>query len=249
MTCGRGKRRVLLAICLAGTMLFTALGIWQVQRLGWKRDLIARVDARVHASPIQLPASGDWPVMDLHDWEYRPVRVNGRFLHERETLVDAVTALGPGSWVVTPLRTAEGVVLVNRGFVPQGLEDSAARSAGQSEGEVTITGLLRRSEPHGRVLRSNDRGADRWFSRDVAAIAAARGLHQVAPFFVDAEAGSHAIADAGSLSAATLPDGVVPRGGLTVVRFRNAHLVYALTWFTLAGMCLVGVALLSRRRA
>lgn len=63
---------------------------------------------------------------------------------------------------------------------------------------------------------------NRWYSRDVAAIATARGLHDVAPFFVDADAGSQS---AGG-----------PIGGLTVVRFPNNHLIYALTWFALAFM-------------
>jgi surfeit locus 1 family protein len=52
----------------------------------------------------------------------------------------------------------------------------------------TIGGLLRISEPHGGFLRSNDPAADRWFSRDVQAIATARGLANVAPYFIDAEA-------------------------------------------------------------
>ena len=50
-----------------------------------------------------------------------------------------------------------------------------------------MTGLLRMSEPGGAFLRSNDPAADRWFSRDVAAIAASRGSGQVAPYFIDAE--------------------------------------------------------------
>jgi len=162
--------------------------------------------------------------------EYRRVQVHGTYLHDRETLVDAVTALGPGAWVITPLRTADGVVLINRGFVPPALEDPAGRAAGQIEGEVEIIGLLRKSEPEGRILRSNQPVADRWFSRDVAAIAAARDLAGVAPFFIDAEAGPGAAS--------------VPQGGLTVVRFRNAHLTYAVTWFGLAALCVAGVVLM-----
>ena len=46
------------------------------------------------------------------------------------------------------------------------------------------------TEPQGGFLRSNDPAHDRWYSRDVAAIAAARGLHDVTPFFVDADARS-----------------------------------------------------------
>lgn len=232
MTAGKGKRRGLLALCLFGTVLFTALGIWQVQRLAWKRGLIARVEARIHAPPVPAPARSQWAGFDAHAAEYRRVQAHGLFLHDRETLVDALTELGPGAWVLTPLRTADGVVLVNRGFVPPERRDAGARAAGQVPGEVMVTGLLRRSEPDGRILRPNEPAADRWFSRDVAAIARVRGLEQVAPFFIDADAAS------------SPPGG--PVGGLTVVRFRNAHLTYALTWFALAALCVGGMVILLR---
>ena len=101
-----------------------------------------------------------------------------------------------------------------------------------------MTGLLRLSEPGGGFLRSNDPRADRWYSRDVAAIAARRGLGTTVPYFIDADA------------ADTVRSG--PVGGLTVVRFPNNHLAYAITWFILA---LMGVGSFSiwtkaaRRRA
>jgi surfeit locus 1 family protein len=227
---GRGKRLGLLALCLSGTLLFTGLGIWQLQRLAWKRDLIARVDARIHAPPVAVPARRDWATLDGREAEYRRVQARGEFLHDRETLVDALTELGPGAWVLTPLQTADGVVLVNRGFVPPGRRDAGARAAGQVPGEVTITGLLRLPEPGGRILRPNEPAADRWFSRDVVLIGRARGLDQVAPFFIDADA--------------TANPGDAPLGGLTVVRFRDAHLAYAATWFALAALCIFGLVAL-----
>jgi len=232
LTATARKRAVLLVSCLLAAALFAALGAWQVQRLSWKRDLIARVDARIHASPVPPPSRREWPSLDVRDVEYRRVELHGRFLHDRETLVDALTARGPGAWVLTPLQTADGVVLVNRGFVPPERRDPATRREGLAESEVSVTGLLRASEPGGRVLRPNAPEAERWFSRDVVAIAQRRGLTDVAPFFVDAEAGPDADR--------------FPVGGLTVVRFRNAHLAYAVTWFGLCALCLAGVVLLLR---
>jgi surfeit locus 1 family protein len=232
VTASRGKRHVLLALCLFFALLFAALGTWQIQRLAWKRGLIARVEARIHAPPVAVPPRHQWAGLDLHDAEYRRVQARGAFRHDRETLVDALTVLGPGAWVLTPLETADGVILVNRGFVPPGRRDATARAGGQVAGEVAITGLLRLSEPDGRFLRPNDPAAGRWFSRDVGAIARVQGLAGVAPFFIDADAAS------------SIPDG--PAGGLTVVKFRNAHLVYAGTWFGLALLCCAGVVLLRR---
>lgn len=234
MTPGRGKRRGLIALCISGTLLFTALGTWQVQRLAWKRDLIQRVDARIHAAPMEVPARSSWAGLDMKNAEYRRVQVRGVLLHQHETLVDALTALGAGSWVLTPLQTRDGVVFVNRGFVPPQLEPPQARNAAQLAGETVITGLMRVPEPHGRILRRNDPAAGRWYSRDITAIAASRGLRDVAPFFIDADAAS------------SIEGG--PAGGLTVVQFRNAHLVYAATWFALAALCITGIVLLHRSR-
>jgi surfeit locus 1 family protein len=125
--------------------------------------------------------------------------------------------------VLTPLRRDDGtLVLVNRGFVPLERRDASTRRDGKPQGQVEITGLLRVTEPKGGFLRTNVPEHNRWYSRDVAAIAAARGLDHFAPFFVDADAGSQS--DGG------------PIGGLSVISFPNHHLIYALTWFTLAFM-------------
>lgn len=222
-------RLTFIAFLLLLTAVFLALGTWQVQRLFWKLDLIARVEARIHAAPVPAPARVAWSGVNAKDDEYRRVTATGLFEHGKSALVQAVTALGAGFWVVTPLRLADGsTILVNRGFVPADKRDPAARAAGEiAAGPVAVTGLLRITEPGGAFLRSNDPAHDRWFSRDVAAIAAARGLADVAPYFIDADG--------------TPNPGGLPVGGLTVVAFRNSHLVYALTWYALAAMSAFGV--------
>ncbi|MBI5132593.1 MAG: SURF1 family protein [Rhodopseudomonas palustris] len=208
---------------LVGVIGLIGLGVWQIERREWKLALIDRVEQRIHAAPAPLPAVTAWPDVTAARDEYRPVSVTGRFLHDRETLVQAVTDFGGGFWVITPLRTHDGAtVLINRGFVPQDQRARATRRSGEPVDSVTVTGLLRLTEPGGGFLRHNDPGADRWYSRDVAAIAQARDVGTVAPFFVDAD---------GSLDAPGQPI-----GGLTVVRFPNNHLIYALTWFCLAFM-------------
>ena len=224
-------RRLLFgAAILVAIAVFLALGVWQVERRAWKLDLIARVDARLAAAPVPAPGPADWPGLTRDADEYKRVEASGRFLDDREVATLAVTARGSGYWVVTPLVTPDFTVLVNRGFVPQDRRDPATRREGQPEGPVTVSGLLRLSEPGGGFLRRNDPADGRWYSRDVAAIAADRGLEgPVAPYFIDADA--------------TANPGGLPEGGLTVVRFRNAHLSYALTWFALAA----GLAYLAAR--
>lgn len=217
------------AVCaLALFMAFAALGTWQLQRRVWKLDLIERVNQRVAAPAVPAPSMPDWPRVNAANDEYRHVVLSGRFIEGRDVRVQAVTVIGSGFWLLSPLQLADGsVVLVNRGFVPPkwSAAPPGASFAG-ADASVTVTGLLRLTEPGGGFLRSNDPAAERWFSRDVAAMAQARGLSQVAPYFVDAAA-----APAGSATAAT-----PPVGGLTVIAFHNSHLVYALTWYTLALM-------------
>jgi surfeit locus 1 family protein len=230
---GSGRKRLLLTALLAlGVLLFVALGLWQVERRGEKLALIAAVEQRVHAPPVAAPGPAEWRRVSAKGDAYRHVRVQGVFLHDRETLVQAATALGPGYWVMTPLRTEAGwTVLVNRGFVPAEDRD---RAADEPAGIVTVTGLLRISEPGGAFLRSNDPAHERWYSRDVAAIGRARQLARLAPYFIDAGAASKRAGQ--------------PVGGLTVVSFPNNHLQYAFTWFALAGLSAVGVARVWRAR-
>ncbi|KFI31506.1 Surfeit locus 1 family protein [Haematobacter massiliensis] len=215
------RMAVIAAIGLLLTVCLIALGWWQVERRAWKHDLVARVDARIHAAPVVAPGPAAWPVGAETD-EYRRVVVTGTFDHSREALVQALTDLGAGFWVLTPLATDQGfTVLVNRGFVPSDQRDAASRAQGEIPGSTTVTGLLRLTEPGGGFLRSNDPAGDRWYSRDVSAIADARSLSgTVAPYFIDADA--------------TPNPGGLPVGGLTVVHFPDNHLSYALTWFALA---------------
>lgn len=203
---------------------FCALGGWQVHRLAWKRDLIARVDARIHAAPVPAPATA------TKDDEYRRVTLTGTYLHDKAALTQAVTVRGPGFWLMTPLRHDDGAItLINRGFVP----DRKARYD-RPEGKVQVIGLLRLTEPGGGFLRSNDPAANRWYSRDVAAIGHARRLNGVeASYFIDAGAGPSPSA--------------LPVGGLTVISFPNSHLQYAITWFALAAMIVGGYIIVMRQ--
>lgn len=220
------KRILLLGLLGLAFLTFVGLGVWQIERLQWKQDLIARVDARIHAAPMPPPETA------TADDEYRRIRLSGAYMPDADTLTQAVTKLGPGFWVMTPMKTKDGkVILVNRGFIPQDLKDVAAYVA--PSGAVDVTGLLRLTEPKGGFLRENDPAAGRWFSRDVVEIARARSLLSVTPYFVDAEAASST--------------NRYPVGGLTIVAFPNSHLQYALTWFAMAALTILGGIIVAKR--
>lgn len=203
---------------------FLALGTWQVERRAWKLALIERVNERVHAAPAAPPPTSRWAAVSAASDEYRHVGVTGEWLPDQPTLVQAATELGSGFWVLAPLRETNGSsVLVNRGFIPADQGFDRTRWLPAPAGEVSVTGLLRITEPGGGFLRHNDPVAGRWYSRDVRAIAAARHLAgPAAPYFIDADA----------TTGNPVPG--QPVGGLTVIAFHNSHLVYALTWYGLA---------------
>jgi len=229
---------VLALLALLLIVLFAGLGTWQVVRLQWKLDLIARVNARVHAAPAPAPAADRWAGITPESDEYRRVTLRGTYLYDLTTPVQALTEEGSGYWLLTPMCTTAGtIVVVNRGFIPAELGARTRYTAQRAQGNpcgdpeqatVEVAGLLRTSERGNAFTRANNPADERWYTRDVAAIAAARGLGAappVAPFFVDAAANQN---PPGS------PD--KPVGGLTVVKFPNSHLVYAVTWYALALM-------------
>ncbi|MES2054373.1 MAG: SURF1 family protein [Pseudomonadota bacterium] len=236
------SRAGLVALGLVAASIFAgliALGVWQVQRRAWKLDLIAQVEQRIHAPAVAVPGPDQWSGLTASTHAYRRVRVRGVYLDRRESFVQATTVLGGGYWVMTPLRTDRGfIVLINRGFVPPEQRRVKNQPTRGDTAPVTVTGLLRMSEPGGGFLRANDPRAARWYSRDVAAIAAAHGLHDVAPYFIDADAGAAGAAAGGAAGG----DRGGPVGGLTIIAFPNNHAVYALTWFALAAMVAAGAA-------
>lgn len=236
------RARLLAAFCAALLCAgFLALGTWQLQRLQWKNALVAQVDQRAHAAPAAAPAPDSWAQLSKDHDEYRHLRLTGRFLDEPGTLVQAATELGSGFWLLAPFRSDDGsIVIVNRGFVAAG-----ARATSASSGNTSVTGLLRMSEHGGGFLHDNDPLHKRWYSRDVSAIAAARGHAHVAPYFLDQDAANRGLTHNTGQTPGATPE---PVGGLTVISFRNNHLVYALTWYALGLMAAGACFLVMRER-
>jgi surfeit locus 1 family protein len=204
-----------------------ALGTWQLQRKAWKEELIARLTERLAAPPGALPAPATWPALDRNDTEYRHVTFTGTFDDGKEALVYAAASAfrpdvsGPGYWVFTPARLADGgVVMVNRGFVPQDLVNPAIRPGGHLSGPIQIIGTLRWPDSRSWFSPSDDPAHNLWFLRDPASIAAAKGLKDVAPFYVEQES--------------PVPPGGFPQPGKLEIRLRNEHLQYVVTWYGLA---------------
>ena len=223
----------LLFPALLAFIVLIGLGTWQVERKAWKEALIAALTERLGAPPQALPAPATWQNLDPANDEYRHVKFTALFDHAAEALVHGAASAfrpdvsGPGYWVFTPARLTDGsLVIVNRGFVPEDRKEPASRSAGQVSGPVEIIGALRWPDTRHWFTPQDDAAHNLWFNRDPHAIAAAKGLGAVAPFFVEMEA--------------PVPPGGLPSPGKIVVNLPDNHLQYAITWYGLAA-ALVGV--------
>ncbi|MFQ5955824.1 MAG: SURF1 family protein [Kiloniellales bacterium] len=213
--------------------LLLGLGTWQLQRLEWKEALIARLDSRLAAPVMALPAR----FADLDLLEYRRARVTGRFLHDREMYLLGHSPQGSaGFYVVTPLMRAHGPpVLVNRGWVPPALKDPARRPQSRPSAEVMVEGVIRKPQTAGWFTPANEPHKNQWFVLVPSEMGRAAGLKEVAPVYLQATAVE---------GRAGYPAGLPGQ-----VTLRNPHLQYALTWYALALALVVIYVLYHRGRA
>ncbi len=227
----RGPLRSLLpaaVMTLFALPILIGLGVWQLERLAWKEGLIASINEGLSRQPVPLEQPQDaWK--EFSSKEYWPVSVTGRFRHADERRLFATEAGDFGWHIYTPLETEGGKILfVNRGFVPEALKDPQSRAAGETEGQVTVRGLLRKPGVKGYFDADADQVRNIWYWRDLSGMAASLGSKdeaRVLPFFVDA-------------AAEPANPGGWPKGGVTRLDIPNRHLEYALTWFGLAGALL-----------
>lgn len=206
-------------LCMGALLI--GLGVWQLKRLAWKEAIIANIEARTKAPPQPIPSPASWTGLKPNAYAYQHVTVAGTFENDKETLIFRASDDGAGYLVMTPLRLrGGGIVLVNRGFVPSELRDPAKRAAGQPTGLVHVTGLMREPEARNLFTPADEPGTKTYFTRDPGLVAARLGLHDAAPFSIDADAAPN--------------PGGWPRGGATQLSIPNNHFSYAMTWFGLA---------------
>lgn len=235
--------RPILSIFVAAALaVLVSLGVWQLQRLEWKRELIARAEARIDDAPISFDAAIARAAAG-EDMEYAPVRLEGMFAHDLAAEVYGIHDSQPGVFVFTPLdAAAEGgrgrFVYVNRGFVPRDLRGTGGPTGGDVRRQIAVEGLLRKAEtPSGLAnvfLAKDQPERNLWFLRDPVRLAARHGIETV-PWYIDSFGREN--------------PAPWPKGGTTRLDFPNRHLEYALTWFGLAAALLAVYAAFTLRRS
>lgn len=211
------KRHIPAIMTLLMAVLLCGLGFWQLQRLDTKNLMLIGRDYKLARPLADLPA--DIEREFARAWDFRHVRVTGRFLHDHQFLLKPRVKDGvQGFDVVTPLRRADGsAVFVNRGFAT----DKTLQDMPRPAGTVTIEGLGRLPRK-GLFTPDNDAAAGNWYWADTAAMAEVLKITAAAPVLVYVDK--------------TVPE--VP----------NNHLQYAFFWFGMAGVLVVIYTIFARRR-
>ena len=197
-----------LSFGIAGIAVLLWLGTWQLERLQWKRGILADIDARIAAAPMPVPATPD-PVQD----RYQPVALQGEFMGDTLRVLVSQKQIGAGYRLIAALNTDIGPVLVDRGFVPV-----AAPMPPLPQGPVQVAGNLHWPDDRNSATPENDVAGNTWFARDLAQMAAqlqTRPLLVVARQINPAEAG---------VTPLPVDSSAIP----------NDHLNYAITWYSLA---------------
>jgi surfeit locus 1 family protein len=214
--------RVIVTVLLVGLCL--ALGLWQIQRLQWKENLLAELQEAQEGPKIYketLPEELD----ALAAENFRPIMLPGEFAHEHELHMIGRSRNGqPGYNIYTPFRIADDgrMILVNRGWVPQDKKEPADRPEdARFDGVVFVSGFISVPQGGSLFLPDHDVSGNIWFWPEIARINVEKNLN-LPPVVLE-------------MVNDTPPPGQLPiaRNGYEV-EMRNDHLNYALMWFSLS---------------
>ena len=237
---GSAHHRFPLGLSLAAVVAFAiliGLGVWQVQRLQWKTDLLHRLDA-LQAAPSQPLDSVLTRAKAGADVDYTRVSLPCPGVETGPTLrLFSVYQGLAGYRLITacPLSSSPyRSVLVDRGFVAQPGDDKPRDIPGRPI-SMPVVGVVRGGGGRTFVTPQNRVGENQWYWRDLPAMAKALHAENPAPMFLMLESPA--------------PAGGEPRPAPVPLNIPNNHLGYAVTWFGLAA-ALAGVylAMLFRKR-
>ncbi|KAG9243564.1 COX1 assembly protein-like protein Shy1 [Calycina marina] len=223
-----GKKKHGLGLIVLALIPITAfaLGTWQVQRLGWKSKLMAKLEDRLVRDPLPLPPHIDPNA--IHEFDYRRVYATGHLRHDQEMLIGPRLNDGKdGYLVVTPLeRGGEGTtVLVNRGWIPKAFKDQRKREGGMENGVVTIEGLLREPWKKNMFTPDNNLRKAEFYFPDVVQMAELTGSQAV---WIEATMEPDLIQSWDRAAKG------IPIGRPAEINIRNNHAQYIFTWYALA---------------
>lgn len=196
-----------LVIGFAGCAVLLSLGVWQVQRLSWKQNVLAEIDRQISAAPV--------PVFSQPLEEFKAVTATGTISGPEAHVLTSQKGIGPGFRIISVFETEGRRVLLDRGFIRE-TQKNATRPAI----DATITGNFRTVDEKDGFTPEPDLATNYWFARDVPALAEALGTEPILII----------LRDTSEPNPPVTPWPVDTRG------IPNDHLQYAITWFSLAAV-------------
>lgn len=219
-----------------------AAGSWQVNRLAWKQGLIAAIAEANEKAPLTtLPK--DTAALDA--LQFRKVKLGGAWRGDMEFhLTPRYFRDQFGYWIITPFILPDGrTLLVNRGWVPAAKKLPVTRAGTSVHGKATITGMVRLGSERSYFTPISQPEKNIWFGRDVADMAAFAQLEHIVPVMVDIINVPIAGTIKTQAEVTSLP---IPSDG--IIRLRNDHLSYIITWYGIASGILLIFVLYHRRK-
>jgi surfeit locus 1 family protein len=218
-------RRLLWPGLMTAVMLAVLLGLgtWQVHRLAWKTDLLARIDRAESVAPVPLTETP----APFTPAPFTKVSATGVFLPDETALYGAEVrdiGSGPamGARMIESFRQTNGeVILVDRGWVPL----SRPKPVDEPNGTVTVSGYIRFGDRARWFNVSDDPVDRRFFTLDPRAIGAAIGRPDIRPIVLVLLAADNVTTPVAEHW---------PEPAQHMPRPPNSHLSYAITWYGLA---------------
>jgi surfeit locus 1 family protein len=218
------KNLLFIIFCIAFAILFAWLGIWQLQRLAWKQELIDDYETKksLPVSDFSLSISNDKDY-----WSNRNVLVNGTAFPAQEfRLTGKPKARKKGGHIILPIKTADNIVVFAMlGWAPLEWKDKNTLPF-----PVSVSGRFAEySGPKFSFLPNNMPEKDFWLWADVNAFAKklSGDIKEFEPFPLVLK-----------VDKAFYEDGT-PEPLAQDFGFRNDHLGYAITWLSLAIITIV----------
>ena len=187
-----------------------SLGVWQMQRLEWKTQLIAKIDKGLNSAPITLTS-----YQGIANNEYKLLQVEGEFLTDKDQELLNRTFNGkPGVHILSPIKTKDGnVVIVNRGWVP--VDEKYDKPVGVQ----VVTGIVRSTQKDNWIALKNEVGKGFWYWVELDKIYQSVDA-KPQDFYLDL--------------VSETPNKTYPYALPKKIELYNEHLTYAITWFSLS---------------
>ncbi|MEM7304542.1 MAG: SURF1 family protein [Pseudomonadota bacterium] len=120
---------------------FVSLGLWQLGR----GDVKSEIETSTKQDESSEYSSVNLPLTSLNDWRYKRIKLQGKFLSQKQFLLDNQIRDGiAGYSVLTPFyaEADDTWVLVDRGWIPQGHDRTVFPQITLVEIPITIPGSV-----------------------------------------------------------------------------------------------------------